>query len=799
MLRRMIKRPTGASSSGNIDAAAQFINQAILLFCTSPANREDADTFIDALESSPDNALHAAQQVRKCLIEGRVLGRDRYKLAMLAGMMSDIPSFNFHGYFDKTFSNALKESYRATKDGGSRKVFQIELNHIEATRAWDPDAQTLIKMWREEKERLILPDGLFQQPYRESQTKVPEPRLPLPKIIEMKVQYAMQAANDLIDHIDQTPTETRLHTSQIKALYGHCQRAHTDILNVKACDKPPPDSGTMQTLSRASTLLYNAEKKYLRAMSAAERAFEDQHTPLPSTSPRPTGLSHNPRARDSTWTSSSDTATMSHLTFVNASQGRSHLRSLLSSRSPPPPYAMPTTVPLVPLKFPIEDDDNASRPSIDQDTANISALIKHFCEYCRSGQEQRYLPAIVEIAESAPTAASDAFCVIKQYLSNDEHPAHVLHRAVSLMGVLSSHPGEAFTRFFDEVLVRAVINLYRTRQDYDLSICITDRLNEIEARGGNNAGAKAMIDAWKQEKARSRVEQERMRLQNRREINCHWTQHEKVESYARQASLSSQQNGSTTNQVAGNGPTSSLEGKTKEPTMTSNETIRPGGSPAGITSTKKPNFHARVPSSETTSSNAKNSSFSTGRLLPRDTNTYPISFIFPPKHERTDSQAGTSLTHYTPHETSPLRSLSKEELAAWMRNSSAIASTLKWQAANLLSEAITSPFVKSVAEQCWAAHKEAHDYLSNQDPSLDINTSRALDDLDDELSLAVNAYRKAIQRAREAKEAKEAFNLTANSWPSTNTPLALSPGDSAGFERTQRASPRDEKWKRYST
>lgn len=121
-----------------------------------------------------------------------------------------------------------------------------------------------------------------------------------------------------------------------------------------------------------------------------------------------------------------------------------------------------------------------------------------------SGEEYLHLPAIVDAAESSPTAAKQAAATIRRYLSKEHNQRGFAQRnAIMLTRILTDNPAHAFTQYFDAKFVSTVKELLREGKDTGVQQILRETLDyfEVEKLPGNDT-LNPLIEMWRKEKGK---------------------------------------------------------------------------------------------------------------------------------------------------------------------------------------------------------------------------------------------------------------------------------------------------------
>lgn len=151
-------------------------------------------------------------------------------------------------------------------------------------------------------------------------------------------------------------------------------------------------------------------------------------------------------------------------------------------------------------------------PIGDGPEAVVVREISAFCEAGApgnpsAGDEYLHLPAIVDAAESSPSAAKEAALCIQRYLSKQNFQrGYAQYNAIMLMRILTDNPGRGFTQNFDKSFVNTMRDLLRECRDSSVQQITRETLDhfEVEKVAGNDTLA-PLIEMWRREKGRGGV------------------------------------------------------------------------------------------------------------------------------------------------------------------------------------------------------------------------------------------------------------------------------------------------------
>lgn len=128
--------------------------------------------------------------------------------------------------------------------------------------------------------------------------------------------------------------------------------------------------------------------------------------------------------------------------------------------------------------------------------------LKPYNSLCDQGDEYLHLPAIVDAAESSPSAAADAANRIRKYLGKDNYMrAYAQYNAIMLMRILTDNPGRTFTKNFDSKFIGAVKDLLRDGRDMSVQQILRETLDAFQNdKAADNDTLVPLMDMWKKEK-----------------------------------------------------------------------------------------------------------------------------------------------------------------------------------------------------------------------------------------------------------------------------------------------------------
>lgn len=139
----------------------------------------------------------------------------------------------------------------------------------------------------------------------------------------------------------------------------------------------------------------------------------------------------------------------------------------------------------------------------------LNASQTAFCESgapnsATAGDEYLHLPAIVDAAESTPTAAKEAAVTIRRYLARDHYQrGYSQYNAIMLLRILTDNPGHVFTQNFDSKFVSTVKELLREGKDSSVQQILRETLDyvEVEKAPGNDT-LSPLVEMWRKEKGK---------------------------------------------------------------------------------------------------------------------------------------------------------------------------------------------------------------------------------------------------------------------------------------------------------
>ncbi|RKF76199.1 putative gat domain-containing protein [Golovinomyces cichoracearum] len=128
--------------------------------------------------------------------------------------------------------------------------------------------------------------------------------------------------------------------------------------------------------------------------------------------------------------------------------------------------------------------------NIDTSDTSLEAIaIRNVTLFCESGTQNKphesedevlYLPVIVEVCESSPSAAREAAYLLRKFLSKENcNRPYLQYNSIILIRILADNPGPTFTRNFDPKFVRTIKELLRVGQDPNVRYILVETLNKF--------------------------------------------------------------------------------------------------------------------------------------------------------------------------------------------------------------------------------------------------------------------------------------------------------------------------------
>ncbi|KIW43805.1 uncharacterized protein PV06_04870 [Exophiala oligosperma] len=156
---------------------------------------------------------------------------------------------------------------------------------------------------------------------------------------------------------------------------------------------------------------------------------------------------------------------------------------------------------------------NGSSPMVlPQGDSPEAVVVREMTAFCESGapnsqgagDEYLHLPAIVDAAESSPTAAKEAAATIRRFLSKENYTrGYAQYNAVMLARILTDNPGLVFTQNFDTKFVQTIKELLRDGRDKSVQQILRETLDYFEfekAPGNDTLGP--LMEMWRKEKGK---------------------------------------------------------------------------------------------------------------------------------------------------------------------------------------------------------------------------------------------------------------------------------------------------------
>ncbi|PGG97348.1 hypothetical protein GX51_07382 [Blastomyces parvus] len=157
------------------------------------------------------------------------------------------------------------------------------------------------------------------------------------------------------------------------------------------------------------------------------------------------------------------------------------------------------------LSRPAQSASRTSHPP-DSPEAIVLAELNAFCESGgpnNTGDEYLHLPAIVEAAESCPTAAKAAAEAIRRVLSNpNSKKGYKQYNAIMLVRILVDNPGPTFTRNFDAKFVSIIKDMLREGRDMSVQQILRETLEFLAVQKSHDTNLAPLAEMWKKEKAK---------------------------------------------------------------------------------------------------------------------------------------------------------------------------------------------------------------------------------------------------------------------------------------------------------
>ncbi|ETN46435.1 uncharacterized protein HMPREF1541_00619 [Cyphellophora europaea CBS 101466] len=151
--------------------------------------------------------------------------------------------------------------------------------------------------------------------------------------------------------------------------------------------------------------------------------------------------------------------------------------------------------------------------SLPEGDAPDAVVVREVVAFCESGapgsntagDEYLHLPAIVDAAESSPTAAREAANTIARYLSKDNYAkGYAQYNSIMITRILTDNPGRPFTQHFDANFISTVKHLLRECRDQNVQQITRETLDYFEAEKlRDNDSLNPLMQMWKKEKSKS--------------------------------------------------------------------------------------------------------------------------------------------------------------------------------------------------------------------------------------------------------------------------------------------------------
>lgn len=116
------------------------------------------------------------------------------------------------------------------------------------------------------------------------------------------------------------------------------------------------------------------------------------------------------------------------------------------------------------------------------------------------GDEVLHLPGIVEAAAASPAAAAAAARQIRKVLSRGSvQPLYAHYNAIMLIRILADHPGQTFTKCFDEKFVSVIEIVLKRERDLTVQQIMRHTLMAFEQEKGHDRNLDALLRMWRKE------------------------------------------------------------------------------------------------------------------------------------------------------------------------------------------------------------------------------------------------------------------------------------------------------------
>ncbi|QIW96532.1 hypothetical protein AMS68_002050 [Peltaster fructicola] len=145
-----------------------------------------------------------------------------------------------------------------------------------------------------------------------------------------------------------------------------------------------------------------------------------------------------------------------------------------------------------------------SDESTNTSEGKASQAVRLFCESTAANRDEEvlHLPTIVDGAESSPAAAAACAARIRHYLQKSYlNKPQVQYNAVMLVRILSDHPGESFTRNFDDKFVKSIKAILRGGRDPSVQQLLRETLDNLASKPSADPGLQALVAMWNREKS----------------------------------------------------------------------------------------------------------------------------------------------------------------------------------------------------------------------------------------------------------------------------------------------------------
>ena len=117
------------------------------------------------------------------------------------------------------------------------------------------------------------------------------------------------------------------------------------------------------------------------------------------------------------------------------------------------------------------------------------------------GDEVLHLPGIVDAAAASPAAAAAAARQIRKYMSRGGvQPSYAQYNAIMLIRILADHPGQTFTKCFDDKFVSVVETVLRRERDLAVQQIMRETLRALEQEKRHDRNLDALLRMWRRER-----------------------------------------------------------------------------------------------------------------------------------------------------------------------------------------------------------------------------------------------------------------------------------------------------------